>query len=284
MKIFLFGATGLLGTPLRQLLDAYYGRALVYAPGRGEVDFADQDAAYNWVMRNVNENPGMTPDLVINLVAQTRIDECESPAESWWRWDRAAWLARAAQKKGARFIQFSSDMAADPINAYGRDKARLERALWKMDYGTVIRVANLFGPARPTFIDRYQREYATWEEMWQLFRPSYALDIAEAVVELIKEGIPEKNRVLSLSNSGPVVPRTAVANLVREPWNCGADDFWALPKAARPKRAVLESDRPIRSWVPALQDFIKSLHPDATCGIIGIQEEDLEGLDDLNVS
>lgn len=137
MKVLLLGAQGQLGlelqrslAPLGQLVSLRHGAA------PDGVDFA-QTGRLDAVVEHA------CPDVIVNAAAYTAVDEAEREPELAMRVnaEAPAVLARAAQRRGAWLVHYSTDYVFDgsgsepwresdpavPLNAYGRTKLEGER-------------------------------------------------------------------------------------------------------------------------------------------------------------
>lgn len=190
IKIAIVGAGGRLGAALER---EYRGTGDVQAFAHKELDLRDQ--------KGVREKLGVCEfDVLINAAAQTNVDRCETERAEAFALNAEAprLLAEICQARGARFIHISTDYvfdgdkrepyreedAAKPLSVYGESKLEGERQVLAIDANyLVVRVAWVFGPDRPSFIDwvvQRAREHARVEAVADKFStPTYTLDIAE---------------------------------------------------------------------------------------------------------
>lgn len=135
MKVLVTGRNGQVGWELRRSL-APLGE--VVALGRDEADLARPETLGQLVA-------DVRPDVIVNAAAYTAVDQAEADesAARVINGDAVGELARAAKKRGALLIHYSTDYVFDgtserpyiesdvvaPLNAYGRTKLRGEQAI-----------------------------------------------------------------------------------------------------------------------------------------------------------
>ncbi len=158
---------------------------------------------------------------VVNCAAQTNVDACERQPEEA-RLANTIAARRAAErcaKTGARFIHLSTDYVFDgrqrepydeeaspsPLSVYGQSKADGEFAvLAALPEAVVARVAWVFGPEKPSFIDMLlsralaQKKVSAIADKWST--PTYTEDLADWLGMLVAAEAP--GGVYHLCNSG----------------------------------------------------------------------------------
>ena len=159
MKTLILGAGGLLG---RHLVAEWQARGLAVT-GLTHDDCDITDAVR---LEDIFTRPW---DIVINAAAICNFDACEQDPMGTGAVNRDAPLdlARRCAARGALFVQFSSDYvlrgerevlwtendAPDPLSAYGRQKAELERTVPQLcPRSLIIRLSWLFGHEGRTFL------------------------------------------------------------------------------------------------------------------------------------
>ena len=200
--VWLVGNKGMLGTEVATLLDragiAYTGTDL-------EVDITSLEA----VERFVREQK---PDWIVNCAAYTAVDQAEDEEERAYAINAVGPdnLGRAAAAAGAgrdvSVIHVSTDYVFSgdatrpipedtppaPVGAYGRTKAAGEAKLAEAHPNhLIVRTAWLYGPAGKNFVATMLRLMRERDELSvvadQRGTPTYAVDLAGALVELIRE-------------------------------------------------------------------------------------------------
>ena len=174
-----------------------------------EVDIADAAALADFLGAE-----GPTPRVVANAAAFTQVDRCEQEPELAGRVNHEgpAVLAEACKRIGARLVHVSTDYVfpgdgsepyretdpPGPHSAYGRTKLAGEQAVFEaLPEALVVRTSWVFGRGRnfiAAILDQArQRRSATAEGPLrvvddQIGRPTYAVDLAEGIWQLVEAG------------------------------------------------------------------------------------------------
>jgi len=201
------GCRGQLGHALCERLAADPEREVVAAVDREEIDLADP-LAVAALCDGLASNP---PDIVVNAAAFTQVDRCEREPEAAERGNAIvpAVLAEACAKRGIRLVHISTDFVFSgdspvayreqdepkPRSVYGRTKlAGEERVLAASGRSLIVRTSWLFGRGR-NFIaailaqanerraGRVSGPLRVVDD--QFGRPTYACDLADAIVYLV---------------------------------------------------------------------------------------------------
>jgi dTDP-4-dehydrorhamnose reductase len=160
MKVLILGKNGRLGGALARMWSADHE---VRALGRADLDVADLPT-----LRRSLES--ISYDILLNCTGLTNPDRCETArAEAEIVNGQAPGvMAEDAAAKGVRFIHFSTDYVFDgtkstpyteddvarPLSHYGLTKLQGERVgLAPSPKHMAVRVAWVFGPAKPSFVD-----------------------------------------------------------------------------------------------------------------------------------
>lgn len=201
------GANGQLGQELRLLL----GNRAVYA-GRAELDIADEAAVKAFF-------EAQSFDLVINCAAYTAVDKAEDDAEAA---DRANRLGPALLARyGRRMVHVSTDYVFDgtscrpyrendapnPVSVYGRTKLAGEEAvLNEAETAVIIRTAWVYSSFGKNFVKTMRRLGAERDSLGVVFdqvgTPTYAADLASAIVAMLPQIAPGMKDVYHYSNEG----------------------------------------------------------------------------------
>jgi dTDP-4-dehydrorhamnose reductase len=256
--ILIVGGRGTLGGALAA---ACRHRGLAHiVPSRPELDLADAsciaaalDAHKPWV--------------VINAAGWVHVDDAESEPEGCLRVNRdgAELLCRLCAERGIPTVNFSSDLVFDgaatapytetakpqPLNAYGRSKDAMERAIAALpgDH-LVIRTAAFFSPFEPrnfamqvvaALRDGRVQQAADDE----IVSPTYVPDLCDAVLDLAIDG---ETGVWHLSGREAISWADFARRIAAA---CGLDESMIQPvsssslarSAPRPSFAGLASER-----------------------------------------
>ena len=210
-KIAIVGAGGRLGAAL---VRAYSRGGDVAAFNRQQLDLSDATTVRNTL-------GAVDFEVLINCAAQTNVDRCETHPEEAFQLNAEAprLLAEICAMKGAKLVHISTDYvfdgekrepyteddAAEPISVYGRSKrAGEERVLEVSDQHLVARVAWVFGPDRPSFVDwaiQQAREHegvAAVEDKYAT--PTYTADAADMLGRLMTHD--DASGIFHVTNDG----------------------------------------------------------------------------------
>ena len=283
MRLLLTGAGGQLGTDLRNIAEKVKLLPLTHH----ELDITDSSAVYKACQ-------DFLPDVIINTAAYVRVDDCETNADAAFSVNSfgARNLAVASQQCGAKLCHISTDYVFGgegityerpitefdtpaPVNTYGSSKLAGEnhvRHLCKKYF--IVRTSAVFGTAESSgkggnFVETILQLAKERNELSvvndQRFSPTYTLDLAAKIVQLIKT---DSYGTFHLTNSGTCtwyeftreILRIADVDVKLSP--IASEDF---PRPAkRPSYSVLDNYclrllglDDMRPWQDALEAYMK---------------------------
>lgn len=202
MKILITGANGQLGNELRVLL-AEDPNHTCYFTDVQDLDICNEQAVYDFITKHPVE-------VIVNCAAFTAVDKAEDEPEWCERLNHLApgYLAAAAQSCGAGFIQVSTDYVFNgtghlpytedvqpcPNSVYGATKwAGEQMAMERCSRTVVIRTAWLYSSFGNNFVKTMIRLGHEREQLGVVFdqvgTPTYAADLAQAIVKILDRGI-----------------------------------------------------------------------------------------------
>ena len=209
MRITIFGASGLLGKALMR----EWKEDQVTGLGSKDADIRDPRQVENAVEET-------HPDWIVLAAAYTDVDGCETNRELAFAVNRdgAAHVARAAEEHGSRLLCLSTDYVFDgnktipyevddpraPQSIYGRSKAEAEVQVEQILPGScIVRTSWLFGTGGKCFPDTILKLASTRAQIDvvndQLGSPTYAIDLARAIIQLCRKGA---KAVVHVTNRG----------------------------------------------------------------------------------
>lgn len=281
MKVAVTGAAGQLGRALVSRL----GARVAWSGGRDALDVRDP-AAVARVLDHAR------PNVVINAAAFNDVDGAESDPASAMAVNAAgpSHLARACRQRGALLVHVSTDYVFDgakrepyreedcprPLSVYGVSKLAGCLLVAAADGPhLIVRTSGVFGPGGNrvkggSFVERIVGRARAGQPLRvvgdQVFSPTYAPDLAEALVVLVDRGA---RGLLHVTNSGScswhqlAVAALEVAGVRASVEEIRSRDLGA--PARRPAYSVLANDRaraaglaPLRPWRDALAEFLGS--------------------------
>lgn len=224
------------------------------------------------------------PWAIINAAGYVRVDDAEKESENCFR-DNATGpqnLAIAAQKKGVRFVTFSSDLVFDgqqsrpyvesdgtnPLNVYGRSKAQSEEIVSRENPAAlIIRTSAFFGPwDEYNFVHHVRKCLSQFERLPVvhdvIISPTYVPDLVNATLDLLIDG--EKG-IWHLANRG-ALSWSELAHKIADRFNLDKSLIDPVSKsemgylASRPSYSVLGSERAL--ILPTLEDALKRYKED----------------------
>jgi dTDP-4-dehydrorhamnose reductase len=279
MKVAVTGAAGQLGRALVSLL----GPRVAWSGGRDALDVRDPAAVARVLDR-------VRPDVVINAAAFNDVDGAESDVASAMAVNAVGvgHLARACRDRGAMLVHVSTDYVFDgakhepydeddhprPLNVYGVSKLAGCLLVAATDGPhLVVRTSAVFGPGGNrvkggSFVERILGRVRDGQPLRvvgdQVFSPTYAPDLAEALVALVDR---DARGLLHVTNSDScswhqlAVAALEIAGVRASVEEIRSRDLGA--PARRPAYSVLANDRaraaglpPLRPWRDALAEFL----------------------------
>jgi dTDP-4-dehydrorhamnose reductase len=216
-NILITGGKGQLGRALCDLIDAKQLPFQVVAVDADELDITDQEAVNRFVA-------SVNPSFVVNCAAYTAVDKAEEEPERAMAINGTAvgYLARAATTCGARLIHISTDYVFDgtghkpyrtdhpahPTSVYGQTKLEGEiAAMYHAPDAIVIRTSWLYYQGGKNFVNTIVQKAALGQPLKvvadQIGSPTYAGDLAKAIVRILQEPSPARSpRLYHYANSG----------------------------------------------------------------------------------
>ena len=184
------------------------------APDKSQLDITDSASVSSMV-------DSYRPDVIINCAAYNHVDKAEQERERAVAVNATgpAYLARAAAKRKAFLVHFSSDYvfdgqkenglyteddAANPLNEYGRSKLAGEVAVREVvDKSLVFRLSWVFGEGKQNFIHKLM-QWAKNDEYLKIACdefsvPTYTDTVADVTLKALDQGV---TGLYHLTNSG----------------------------------------------------------------------------------
>jgi len=217
-KILVCGAKGQLGSSIRELEAEYRNFSFDFTDVE-ELDILDL-VSLNLYVKETN------PDYVINCAAYTLVDKAETDREKAFLLNAEAAnnLLIASHHCHARLIHISTDYVfngrahspyketdlPDPDSVYGLSKLKGEMYLADDDSAIIIRTSWLYSNFGHNFLKTVLRLGSERPEIRMVFdqigTPTYAGDLAEAILQIIKKSEQSssafKSGVYHYSNEG----------------------------------------------------------------------------------
>lgn len=216
-NILVTGANGQLGMEFRSIAPLYPDYNFLFV-SRDELSIVDSDSVDNYFSAN-NIN------YCFNCAAYTAVDKAETETDIAFESNGTAVgrLAAICKKHNAGFIHISTDYvfngnatepykestATDPVNAYGASKLLGEQEAFKNNAETIIiRTSWVYSSYGKNFVKTMMRLMAEKESISvvndQVGSPTYANDLAEAMMKIILSSDNPKPGIYNYSNTGVI--------------------------------------------------------------------------------
>lgn len=273
-KILVIGAKGQLGSELQELSKNYPYEFFFY-------DVAEMDITNKYL---VNQGIAeLKPDYLINCAAYTAVDKAETDKDLAFaiNADAVKYLAQACTANGIQFIHISTDYVfsgdgtdpykedgtLSPINVYGESKLKGEEEAIRGNRDVIIiRTAWVYSIYGNNFVKTMLRLMKSKPEINvvadQVGSPTYAHDLAEAVLQIISSGkwVPG---IYHFTNDG-VISWFDFANEIKSQSslcckvNAIPTEQYPTP-ARRPKYSVLDKTKIQQTFGITLKNWKESL-------------------------
>jgi dTDP-4-dehydrorhamnose reductase len=277
-KILITGGAGQLGSELK---DLYHGREDV------EAFFVDREVlALDDIDGIIERLRNYSPDIIIHGGAYTAVDRAETEVELANKVNHLASgeIAKYCKQYGVKLLAISTDYVFDgnsssplneqatvsPINVYGDTKLKGEQAIFtNLPEAIIIRTAWVYSSHGNNFVKTMIRLMNEREEISviadQIGSPTYALDLAKAIVSIIDGQIWESG-IYHFSNEGEISWfdfAVAIKEIKKLDCIINSIPTTAYPTPAkRPKFSLLDKTKikvTFRIQVPFWKDSLKEM-------------------------
>jgi len=216
MNVLITGANGQLGLELKNLGNKFPNLKL-FCTDRQSLNILNFEAAEQYVLKNKIE-------VIVNCAAYTNVDKAEDEVELADEVNHLAVknLGLIAKKHQLKLIHISTDYVFDgnssipykesdstnPQNAYGISKLNGEKALLEInpENTIIIRTSWLYSEFGNNFV-KIMLKLSTEKEQIsvvydQIGSPTYAKDLARAILQIIPEIASEDIKIYHYANKG----------------------------------------------------------------------------------
>ncbi len=286
-KVLVTGSLGQLGSEIRRFTEGnedFVFTDCIGADGILPLDICDAEA----VSTCITENAVST---IINCAAYTNVEKAEDEPEICRRinCEGVAVLAEAAVRTGASLIQISTDFVFNgakgrpyietdtpsPLSVYGSTKAEAESIIIASGVkGVIIRTAWLYSPYGKNFVKTMLHLGSTLPSINvvndQTGSPTYAADLADAILRIIPIAGVKKGDIYHYSNAGECSWYDFAREIMRQAGlSCEVNPVSSSEypqKAIRPSYSYLDKTKitaeleiGVPQWQDSLQKCLKRL-------------------------
>ncbi len=270
-NVLITGANGQLGRELSYMVP---GAILT---DKDDMDITNENVVKYWVDKN-------HIDTIINCAAYTAVDKAEEDVKLATKINVDG--PRNLAKSGAKIIHISTDYVFDgnghkpyqvhdktnPLSVYGKTKLAGENEVLKYaDNAIIIRTAWLYSPYGNNFVKTMRRlgtEKTVSVVSDQIGTPTYAYDLAEAIVQILPQMTMQNRGIYHFTNEGVCSWYDFAHEIMKiSGLKC---DVIPIPSSAYPTRAkrpyysVLDKSKikdtfgiKINHWTTALQNCLQ---------------------------
>ena len=214
--VLVTGANGQLGNELHVLAARFTDCVFLFVT-KEELNIADAAAIENYFTTH-------SIDYCINCAAYTAVDKAESEKKLAFliNADAVGTLARVCNKNNTQLIHISTDYVFDgtskqpyketdntcPVSIYGQSKLKGEElAIQNCPSSIIIRTSWLYSSFKNNFVKTMLRLMKEKESINvvndQFGCPTYASDLADAIIQIIKSGKSKENPgIYNYANAG----------------------------------------------------------------------------------
>jgi dTDP-4-dehydrorhamnose reductase len=215
-SILVTGANGQLGSEIAALASGYSAHIFTFCDKK-TLDLSNTDAIETYFKEN-------TFDVIINCGAYTAVDKAESDKEMAFaiNYHAVETLAHIAKAKNITLIHISTDYVFDgsnfkpyveddltnPQSVYGESKLAGEEALLTINPANsiIIRTSWVYSTFGNNFVKTMLRLGRERDELGVIFdqvgTPTYAKDLAAAILEIMPEIVNDTVEIYNYSNEG----------------------------------------------------------------------------------
>jgi dTDP-4-dehydrorhamnose reductase len=215
IKILVSGSNGQLGSELKEIASQFKNYQFIFL-SRTELSIANSNALEEQFVIH-------QPSYFINCAAYTAVDKAEEEKEMAEEINGRAVgvIATLCRKYYCRLIHISTDYVfngqaksplkeddpVDPVNAYGETKLMGERLAMQNTDAIIIRTSWVYSKYGKNFVKTMKRLMGEKDSVSvvsdQVGSPTYAADLAEAIIKIITTGNWEPG-IYNYSNSGVI--------------------------------------------------------------------------------
>jgi len=275
--VLVTGKNGQLGRELADLAPLYADQFTFAFFGRDELDISSEQQ-----LTKVFDE--LKPAFVVNCGAYTAVDKAESEQDKALaiNAEGVGIMAKLSKEHHAKFIHISTDYVfngqgtkpyeaddeTDPVNYYGATKLAGEKlALQNNDESIIIRTSWVYSQYGNNFVKTMIRLMKERPEIRvvcdQVGSPTYAKDLAEAILNIIAGNNAIKGGIYHFSNAGVISWfdfAVAIKELKQLNSTVSPIPTTAFPTPAkRPAYSVMSKDKIVADFGIALKDWKTSL-------------------------
>lgn len=276
-RIIVTGANGQLGSELSDIAGNYPQFAFIFT-GRDKVNLGDNEQLTAFFELH-------KPAYFINCGAYTAVDKAESDKETALTVNATAvgYIAALCKQYNTKLVQISTDYVfdgngtspytedqpTDPVNYYGYSKEQGEKlALQNNDETIIIRTSWVYSTYGANFVKTMIKLMSQRPEINvvgdQVGSPTYAADLAQAIMDVITSNAGFVTGIYHYSNGGVIswydfAVAIKEAKQLSSTVNSIPTSGYPTP-AKRPAYSVMSKDKIANTFNLTIKDWKESLH------------------------
>lgn len=212
-KILITGGSGQLGYDIyREVIKRYGDDVTIFMPNHTVLDITNEEKVFELI-------ESFQPDVVFHSAAYTKVDDAEENQDECYGTNVSAteFIAEACKSVNAKLIYVSTDYVFDgkkgspytegdninPINVYGKSKARGELKALENPKSFIVRTSWVFGINGKNFVKTMLNLADKKDKLTvvndQIGSPTYTVDLARLLVDMSET---EKYGIYHATNEG----------------------------------------------------------------------------------
>ena len=218
-RVLVTGSSGQLGSEIRLLANSMMSDGVFFFTDVSELDVTNLQQIRVYVKSN-------SINVIINCAAYTAVDQAESEEDKAYLVNALApqYLAEVAKEFNCKFIHISTDYVFDgrnyrpyvetdvpnPLSVYGKTKLDGEELIKQVNpkHSIIVRTSWVYSSFGTNFVKTMRKLFQSKESLSiiydQVGTPTYARDLAEAILKIVPQINNKATETYHYSNEGVI--------------------------------------------------------------------------------